>query len=330
VLVDHQRRQALLDAKLRALIRRHWGEGTGDRRPGQFPGGATLAEGTTGWVLAEDDPIRAVGGSLIWADRLGLDEVHVLAAADAGIVARRAAQFAFPITVWSIAGIDVAPAVPAPVPAEPPLAPDASAAADVLRHAGIDAVVEHGVLMGEYLGLEVARFVDGRLEVGVGKHDREAHALVHADLPLDTALARVVAAVQRQRHGAGEPHPLRRLQSERWLRAVVIAHPDLVGATHLLPVPSPVVREDLRKPAMAPAAGEGVDGGPVLVCCSVGIDLDLVPAAADARVADGRRPRLVLAVPARDEHPTTRMLAGRLREPADVVPVPDDWRERTA
>jgi hypothetical protein len=62
------------------------------------------------------------------------------------------------------------------------------------------------------------------------------------------------------------------------------------------------------------------------VVASTGIDLDLVPAAADARAADPRHPALVIAVPARDDHPVTRALAAALTLPATVVTVPDDWR----
>jgi hypothetical protein len=52
----------------------------------------------------------------------------------------------------------------------------------------------------------------------------------------------------------------------------------------------------------------------------------LVPLATDARLADGRNPRLVLAVPEGDDHPVTRRLAAALVEPAEVVTVPADWR----
>ena len=52
-----------------------------------------------------------------------------------------------------------------------------------------------------------------------------------------------------------------------------------------------------------------------------GVDLDLVPAAADARLADGRDARLVLAVPARDVHPVTVDLAAALANPAEIVAV---------
>jgi hypothetical protein len=54
----------------------------------------------------------------------------------------------------------------------------------------------------------------------------------------------------------------------------------------------------------------------------VGIDLDLVPTAADVRLAAGLPgARLVLAVPERDDHPVTRALAAMLTEPAEVRPV---------
>jgi hypothetical protein len=54
--------------------------------------------------------------------------------------------------------------------------------------------------------------------------------------------------------------------------------------------------------------------------CSAGIDLDLVPFAADARDAlGGPDTRLLLAVPEGDDHPVTRELAARLAVPAEVV-----------
>jgi hypothetical protein len=74
------------------------------------------------------------------------------------------------------------------------------------------------------------------------------------------------------------------------------------------------------------ATGEAADGSPVVVACTVGMSLDLVPAAADARAALIPDARLLLAVPERDDHPGTRRLAARLVRPAEVVPVPGDWR----
>ena len=59
---------------------------------------------------------------------------------------------------------------------------------------------------------------------------------------------------------------------------------------------------------------------------SVGIDLDLVPAAADTRlvVAPGRGSSSWC--PSEATHPITVALAARLVEPAEVIAMPGDWR----
>ena len=103
----------------------------------------------------------------------------------------------------------------------------------LLRDAELDIVVEHGHVRGEVLGLEVARVVtdDGppHVEVGVGRHDREAFAMVHGDVEAATALRHVVDEVRRHRRRGDLAHPLARLVPERWLRSEVMRHPDLVG-----------------------------------------------------------------------------------------------------
>ncbi|MEY2437109.1 MAG: hypothetical protein QOF97_1945, partial [Acidimicrobiaceae bacterium] len=57
-----------------------------------------------------------------------------------------------------------------------------------------------------------------------------------------------------------------------------------------------------------------------------GIDIDLVPVAADVRLQVNPAARLILAVPERDDHAVTRSLAGLLKRPAEVVAIPGDWR----
>ena len=64
----------------------------------------------------------------------------------------------------------------------------------------------------------------------------------------------------------------------------------------------------------------------MVVACSVGVHLDLVPAAADARAALAPDARLLLALPERDAHPVTEALAARLLSPAELVPIEGDWR----
>ena len=271
-----------------------------------------------------------MGRALLWAQRLPVDDLHVLVDEGAGVLARRAAAFDRPPTIWTVDGTSLTPAQPAPLPPEPPLDPSVARLADVILAAGAEPVVEHGVLRGEVLGLEVARAVIDEegpaLEVGVGKHDRQAQGMVHGDEPTTAALARAVAMVKGHRRADAPHHPYNRLAPERWLRARAVADPGFVGAAQLAPVPSPVEVDDLRKPAPAPAAGVDLEGRPLLAVFSTGLDVDLVPAAVDARLADGRNPRLVLVVPERDDHPYLRALAGALREPAEVMTVPDSWR----
>jgi hypothetical protein len=183
---------------------------------------------------------------------------------------------------------------------------------------------------GEVAGLEVCRAVVDpdlgvtRLEVGVGAHDREAFLMVHGDVPPTAALAQVVAAVAQHRRPGAEPHPLNRLNAERLLRWRLLETPSLVGALVLEAAPPPVPRTNLKDSVPCVAVGVDHDGAAVVVVCSVGIDLDLVPFAADAGGAVGPDDaRLLLAVPERDDHPVTRALATRLRRRAEVVPLPD-------
>jgi hypothetical protein len=248
----------------------------------------------------------------------------------AAVLARRAAAFAEPPRVWRVDGTTLTEAQPGPLSPAPPLDPRVAPLADVMRAAGAEPVVEHGVLRGEVLGLEVARAVVDEhgpvLEVGVGKHDRQAQGMVHGDEPMADALARAVAMVESHRRAAAVHHPYNRLAPERWLRATAVANPAIVGAAELHPVPSPVEVDDLRKPAPAPAAGVDLEGRPLLAVFSTGVDVDLVPVAVDARLADGRNPRLVLVVPERDAHAYLRPLAEALKEPAEVLTVPEDWR----
>jgi hypothetical protein len=331
--VEADRRQALLAAKLAALVTAGWGSAPLDepsRAVVPFPAGAGVRAGATGWLLVEEAPARARGPARVWGRRAGVDRLHLLVEAEAGGLARRATAFRRAPQVWTVRDRTVALAEPEPISPAPPLDGQASVWADRLRAAGAELVVEAGVLTGEVLGLEMARVVSdasgSRLEVGVGKHDRHAHRIVGGDIPTYAALVAAVAAVREHRRAGAPHHPLNRLASERWLRALVVDRPTHVGAAHLAPVPSPVARDDLRQHAPAPAAGVDEHGRPLLVVCSTGIDLDLVPAAADARLADGRRPRLVLVLPERDDHPVHRSLNELLVDPAEVQTVPDDWR----
>ncbi|MGH9186172.1 MAG: hypothetical protein ACRD0U_10225, partial [Acidimicrobiales bacterium] len=237
-----------------------------------------------------------------------------------------------PPAVWRIDGRRLEPARPAPFPAPSTPAPEALASSSMLTDLGAEVVIEHGVVTGQILGLVIARVVlddrgMARLEVGVGRHDREAFALIHGDQPNRDAVADVADAVRRVRHAGGPEHPLRHLAAGAWLRDVVVAKPDLAGAVTLDRIEGPAPRNSLKDVVPAAAAGQAADGQPLVVVCSVGVDVDLVPWAADARAGHDASARLVLVVPERDDHALTRALARTLREPAQVVTAPNQWRE---
>jgi hypothetical protein len=291
--------------------------GPADRRSVAFPGGAALTGGDGTWVLADAAPARSLGPALVVGLRHG-GPVHLVVDDAAGLLTRRALQFAEPPVVWFAAGSTLEVVQPEPLPIPPPIDPGVVAFADLITAAGAHPVVEHGRLVAEVEGLEVARVVvdehGPHLEVGVGRFDREANALIGAQ-----TLESVVELVAHHRHPGAEPHPLNRLAAARGLRARVVADPALVGAAFLTPVASVMEAPDLRTPWPAPAVGVDLDGGALVVVCSVGVDLDLVPAAADARLADGREARLILAVPERDAHDVTGQLAALLRDPAEII-----------
>ena len=198
---------------------------------------------------------------------------------------------------------------------------------DLILEGGAVPVVEHGVLAGEVAGLEVCRALrdphtgECRLEVGVGAHDREAFLLIHGAVPTVEALRRVVAAVSEHRAPGAEPHPLNRLGAERALRARLVNEPERVGAVSLLPAEPPAPRANLKDAVPCVARGERAHGSRVVVVCSTGVDLDVVPWAADARAFLDPDADLVIAVPERDASAVTRSLAAALRSPATVVAV---------
>jgi hypothetical protein len=300
---------------------------------GPLPGGATLAEGDgRAWTLIDEPSPSRFGAAVVWALRQGSAKLHVLveggAAAGreaAAVIARRAPLFALPIEVVTVEGRRLEGTRPTPPPQDTPPAPAARPLMDLMAAHGVDPVVEYGTVKGEVLGLEVARVVGDRLEVGVGVHDRQARAGLRPDEDLGAALDEVVALVRHWRAPGGRRHPANLISRERWLRAAVLGRPAVVGARVLDRRPPAVPVEDLRLSQPAAAAGADGDGEPVVVVCSTGVDLDLVPTAGDHRLIDGRRARLRVVVPEGDDYPVTHQMARALVEPAEVVTVPRDW-----
>ena len=355
--LDAERIRALHAAKLRALARTVLGaeltavSGTDD-------GALAVADGAEPAVvaLAQERSERALGGALALAIRSECAVVHVFADDRSGLLARRAALFTQPPSVWQIRGDTAVPAEPSPRPTEfaPPRVPELVA---LLAGAGVDITVEHGVITGEVEGLEVARIVpaatgpeissagddprDGdldssddpaaawQIEVGVGAHDREAFALLHADEPTAEAIRRVADVVRTHRSPGASPHPLNRMGAARWLRSLLIRRPDLVQAGRLRAASPPTARGGPKDPSPAVAYGLTPDGRRLVVVTCVGIDLDVVPFAADARLFLDPDAELTVALPQRDSHEVIRAMAARLDRPAEIVEIDDGWRTFT-
>jgi hypothetical protein len=326
-VVDAQQHARLLAMKLGALVRDHAGEAPVVL--GVFAAGAGLVRGDDAWVLAEEHPERSLGPALAWARQQGASRLQLVADEATGTLARRAAYFASRPGVWRVDGRDLVEVEPAPLPVAEGIDPGFVPLVGLIEEAGAEPLVEHGALVGEVRGLEVCRATRDshsgavRLEVGVGAHDREAFQLVHGDVPPADALADVVRKVTAAREPGAPNHPLNRLGAERLVRWRLVQEPGLVGASVLFPAASPVPRPNLKDAVPCVATGVDGEGRPLVVVCSVGVDLDLVPFAADARAAHGGDGvRLLLALAERDVHPVTQALNAQLHRPAEVAVVP--------
>jgi len=330
-----ERRRDLLGVKLRSLVAAYLGVSVPTEVVG-LPDGVAMVVDDQAWFLFDGDASRQLGPALAWAIRREATSLNIIAAAGADVLARRASAFDMAIQVWRVEeegsnGPTLVAVAPAPV-LEPMSPSDGHLDfADLIVTAGAELCVEHGVVAGEVRGLEVCRVVDDgvgspRLEVGVGAQDREIFAMVHAETPLATSLARVVATVERHRELGIDPHPLNRLARERLMRWWISQQPDRVGALELQPAEPPVVRRSVAEATPCLAAGRSQGDHGVLAVCSTGVDLDLIPFAADARLRvmaehgsmldvgpdDGRR--LLVVVPERDRLRLTIDLLGLLRQ----------------
>ncbi len=340
--VDTDRRSRLLGLKLRALAAAHLGRGSLDVEPGSFPHGAALVVDDTAWVLVDGPAAGSLGGALAWAIRNGATSLDLVAEADTGLLARRAARLSFPVRVWFAEERALLPAVPEPLAAPPSPSSEHLELVAVIHEAGATPNVEHAVVFGEVRGLEVCRVVDQptmghiadldvdtaafaaasgsaegvQLEVGVGDNDREAFRLLHGDIPTPEALAVVVDAVARHRSAEAPQHPLNRLGQERYLRWELEQDPAAIGMASVVPAEPPRPRPNLKDPVPCVATAVAPDGTGRAVVCSVGVDVDLVGFVADVQAMSDDP--VVVVLRERDAVPITRELLALLATPVEL------------
>ncbi len=330
-----EQRARLSRAKLSALVR---DIGAPVAEPVDLGSTAALVADDSAAVLVERGSADALAGALLWAQRNDARALTVFVDDAADDVARWAGYFHLhgaDIDVRSVDGSTSHAAAPSPLPV-PVTPPDVPAdLLGVLEQADVELVVEWGVVRGEVLGLEVARLViwptetggDGcfHLEAGVGRFDRDAVAAARGDESPSMSLARTVDHVRSHRYPGAPVHPVQLLSRERWLRADVVGNPSSVGAAQLQPVEMTTEAEGLKDPHPAAAVGTDTDGSALMVVCSRGVDLALVPLAADTLAMHDPAARLVLALPGVDHHVATTSLVGMLRVGAEIVDVAVGW-----
>lgn len=297
---------------------------------GDATGGAVVGEVIDGHAYCQTADGRGLGGLLRWARSNKADAVTVIAESDvAGDIARRASLFNFPVSVWSADGVDVEPAQIGPGLTPPEIPEDHRRYGGVITETGARAIDDHGMLVAEVAGLEVARVVDSEsghgpeLAVGVGQADRELQQYIHGHLDDDTNLRRAIAAVVRHRHPGSAAHPLTRVARQRWLRSLLLDDPSLVGLSSLEPVIPLRPRETVLGDEPTAAAGDGS-----IVVCSVGVDLDLLPEALDYRKREGGDAELVIVLPERDRELAVGSLA-ELVSNLRVLSIDAPWDPRS-
>lgn len=302
---DAERRSRLLSLKLRALVREHLGlDSDPVGTPEVFSLGAAFVADDSVWVLVDGDASRAFGPTLAWSSKFNRP-IHLLVEQDSGVLARRATLFNTSVTVWHVNEKSLLPAVVEPHLPRVDAEESHRALMPLIASSGADALVEHGVVVGEVRGLEMCRVVtdsisgQAKLEVGMGVNDREAFAMVHGELPTEQALRNVIEAVQVHREPGAMVHPFNQFGAERLHRWRALQDPASIGFVELSPADPPVRRTNLKDPVPCVAVGTLTSGVGAVAVFVNGIDLDVVPFAVDAADMYGVT-NVVIAVRQRD------------------------------
>lgn len=294
---------------------------------------AAAQVGSTLWISATpvaqaEQHVSALAAALAWQARSqrtdgAVQRIRICDAVAPGLTARRAAYFSLPIDVLDTRSTPAM--VAAPMPHQQVVAPhpDHLAFVSMLDEAGSEVVVEHGVVAGEVMGLEVARVIDedgvAKLRIGVGAHDREMFKMLHGDVSTVEQLQKVVNTVRNHRQIDAPTHPLNLLAAERAVRSRAIAAPQSLGLLRLRSVEPPLARPNLKD--VWPCCALGVDdaGTPTVVVFVSGVDLDIVPFAADARDRLAPAARLLIVTQQRNVLPLQKQIAELLVQPAEFV-----------
>lgn len=287
-MTDIERRSRLLSIKLRSLVREHLGLSSDpDGSHESFALGAGFLTADAVWVLIDGEASRSIGPVLAWTSQFERP-VHLLVEQNAGVLARRGALFDVDITVWQVVERTISRAIAEPHLVSSSVGDAHLAFVDLIESSGANALVEHGVVVGEVRGLEMCRVVDDattgevRLEVGMGRHDREAFTMIHGEIPKPQAMRQVIDAVLPHRLEGADSHPFNQFGVERLARWKAIQDPASIGFLTLASADPPVKRTNVKD--SVPCVAIGLTGAKRLSTAVFvhGVDLDCIPFAVDA------------------------------------------------
>lgn len=285
-----------------------------------------MVAGDTLWVLeaAEASRVNAMSAALAWFVRqpTGLvDRIGLIARHAPSVAARRLANFRISAQVFTMAGDGLSVVEPEPHAPNVVADPRHLALAGTFSEAGADVVVEYGVVSAEVVGLEVARVVEEQgaplVRIGVGAHDRETFRMVHGDEATVEQLRTVVETVALQRRPDSPTHPLNLLARERALRHRLLEHPAAIGMKTLEIAEPPVQRTNVKDGVPCCAIGRNHDDGVVVVVFASGVDLDVVPFAADARARLASDAHLMIVTESRNIVPLQLRIAELVAAPVE-------------
>ncbi len=345
--MDRERRAALLQGKLRALVAEQLGSSAvGELTPLPYFGGTALHDAATSMVFvlveaAEEDrdpmdvdplgprpPRGWLGGAIIAAARANATGLRLYA--DGHLIneddARRASRCAIQTTCYSLIGRVASLVVPIDV--SPPttladLPADEQTFLDVIVGSGAVAVVENGVLRAEVRGLEVGRVIREAetdrpmLQVGVGKHDRLAQSMMNSSTDLAVTLRNAVETVEKLRVPGAPSHPANTASRSRWLREMVITDPVRFGFEAPMVRLASTVPVDLKQSTVA-ALLANHQSHSVVVGCVATVDLDAPTDLLDVAHLAGCD-RVMLVIPNDHDVPALRTLCATLTPTLTLV-----------
>ena len=324
--IEPERRAELLRGKLLAIVKSagYLVEDPGSEN--ETHDSALLTQDNC-WLLVNDEtPQSALGKGILLLSRHPHLELCLIFedATSAGIAARQATGLNIKCKVMLLHDESLAQVQPSSFPKPFEATPASKEFLKICQSAGVSTIYENGTWRGEILGLEVVRLEGENIQIGVGRFDREAGELLNYEKSRSDQLVAASNQVRSQRNAEAGSHPLATLARERWLRHSLLEEPSLVELTDLEPIDLVHERENLRDPFPAAAIGKDEDQRKVLVVCSVGIDIALVPLVAETSQVH-LPDRIVLVLPPKDLLPVIHTISKFLKVPSSLIGVEGEW-----